>query len=95
MFINIYCDFDHESHHVAKLQLIPFFLYSVDAPRNCPSNGVFNSESPITELVMMASSRCCDSYNRRYYIETLRDHTNNCEFDIMKPEPLRLIICLV
>ena len=66
-----------------ELKLVPFFLYSANFPQNCPSNDAFNSESPITELVMMASPRCRDGFDRRYYIETLRDHRNNCEFDII------------
>ena len=82
----IYYDFDHKSHnHVLYLitEIGPI-LYSADVPQNCPSNGVFNSKSPIiTELVMMASPRCHDTYDRRYYIETLRDHRNNCEFVII------------
>ena len=50
--------------------------------QNCPSIGAFNSESPVTELVMMASPRCHKSYDPRYFTETLRNHKNNCEFDI-------------
>ena len=53
-----------------------------NTPQNCPSIGAFNSESPVTELVMMASPRCQKKYDPRYFIETLGDHKNNCEFDI-------------
>lgn len=88
------------SDHQSQFNFGSLILHSDKTPQNCPSNGAFNSESPITELVMMASPRCGEEFrDPRYYIETLRDHKNNCEFDVymylyMKPESLQLI-CLV
>ena len=48
----------------------------------CPSDGAINTESPMSELVMMANPRCENKIDPRYYVEILGDHKNNCEFDI-------------